>query len=193
MFSKKMWLGVVFAAAALFVQVQAADTDFDDPVTSDVEAASKSVGHQLLWYIPNRLVDLADCFTVELSAGEIALDAYLTRYATVGGGIGYSALLGWSGDYRAYGAYTQRGWNGDFFPLNACEIQRDNLFGSYNSARAVNCGLANCENMKNLQEDPYAIGGKAAFWFGVKLQFHPVQFADFLTGLFFIDICDDDN
>lgn len=210
MFKKMMWCAIVFAAAGIFMPLQAAEAaktdvkvekplapDFDEPVASDEEVkkadSDKDWQHQLLWYVPNRLVDLADCFTVELGAGEVAMDLYLTRYATLGGGVGYSATLGWIGNERVYGGYTQRSWNGEFFPKSYYEIQRDNLFGTYNSIRTTNKGNANCKDMKALHEDPYAIGVKAAFWGGIKFQFHPVQFADFFCGLFFFDICDDDK
>ena len=42
-------------------------------------------------------------------------------------------------------------------------------------------------------EDPYAIGVKAAFLLGAKVQFHPVEFADFLAGFLLFDISNDDR
>jgi hypothetical protein len=138
-------------------------------------------------------MDLLDCFTLEVGIGEIGADVYLTRWASFGSGIGYSATAGWTAG-RQYGVYTHQGWNGELFKWTAYEMYRERLCGNYKESRDAHVGAADIEKLKlEIGADPYAIGAKAAAYVSVKFLLHPVELADFVCGLFLIDFQEDDK
>lgn len=150
-------------------------------------------GNKILWYLPNRLVDLLDCFTLEAGVGEGGLNLQLTRYATFGANIGYSGMIGWSFN-RQIGVYTQRIWNADFLHINGSDISRKSVLGNYRTVFRVHNGPADIEYLIGEQAfDPYAIGVRAGCYFNFQFQFHPVELADFAAGLLFIDFKKDDK
>lgn len=148
----------------------------------------------LLWYIPNRLSDLMDVFTIEIGAGEIGLDLQLSRYLTFGAGIGQSYMLGWSINNQ-FGIYQQKGWYFDCFRYRASSIQRAPTFGDYSKLyTSGKSGLVDVPAMfAGNVEDPFALGVKACCFLNLKLQVHPLELADFIGGLLFIDCPHDDN
>ena len=148
----------------------------------------------ILWYIPNRLSDLMDIFTIELGAGEIGLDLQLTRYLTFGAGIGQSYMLGWSINNQ-FGIYQQKGWYFDCFRYRASSIQREPVFGDYSKIyTAGKSGLVDFSAMFDSNvEDPTALGVKVCCFLNLKFQIHPVELADFIGGLIFIDCPHDDH
>ena len=148
----------------------------------------------ILWYIPNRLSDLMDIITVELGAGEIGLDLQLTRSLTFGAGIGQSYMLGWSINNQ-FGIYQQKGWYFDCFRYRASSIRRDPTFGDYSSIfTSDKSGLVDVSAMFDGNvEDPFALGVKACCYLNLKVQVHPLELADFIGGLLFIDCPHDDN
>jgi len=151
------------------------------------------IGSAILWYIPNRICDLVDCFTFEVGVGEIGLDLSLTRYATFGAGVGYAYITGF-GFNNQNGLFRQQNWYADFLNLRLGETDRKNICGDYKAFRQRYKGEIDIEKMKESGcEDPYAIGVKASCYAGVNLQLHPVEFLDFLAGFIFIDIKDDDK
>lgn len=151
------------------------------------------IGSAILWYLPNRLGDLLECFTFEVGIGDIGVDLSLTRYATFGAGVGYAYMTGF-GFNDQNGLYRQRYWNADFLNLRLGEIDRRNICGDYQNLRQRYKGEINIDEMKfKAIEDPYAVGVKASCYVGVNFQLHPVEFLDFLAGWFFIDFKDDDR
>ena len=161
--------------------------------SSKPAAKQRSTGSQILWYLPNRLVDLLDCFTFEVGGGEYSLDLQFTRFATFGGNIGYSGMLGWSAN-RQLGLYTQRIWNADFLNLNISETNRKSILGNYVKIYSSKKGAVSIENMIDEGAfDPFAIGARIGCYFTVNFLFHPVEFADFLAGWFLVDFREDDN
>lgn len=163
----------------------------DDPVENEAVKQSNSFGHKLLWYFPDRFMDLLDCFTLELGANEIGAEVYATRLVDIGANIGYPITIGWT-QGRKYGIFTTKGWQADFFNLSAYELYRSSLCGNYNESRDSYTGFATIENCRKFDNDPCAIGGKVAVYLSVKFQVHPVEIADFLCGLVLIDFQDDD-
>ena len=155
--------------------------------------ACSSIGSAILWYLPNRVCDLIDCFTVEVGVGEIGFDVALTRYCTFGAGIGSSYMTGWSVNDQN-GIYKQQSWYADFFNLRAGSTYRRPVLGDYRSIYGSFSGPVDVAAMlDNGAEDPFAIGVKAGCYVGVNFQLHPVEFLDFLAGFIFIDFKGDDN
>lgn len=166
------------------------------------------IGNKLLWYLPNCFVDLADCFTVEVGAGDFGLHLYLTDYVNMGANVGYSYNAGWAYK-RQYGIFKEVSYNAELFRFNTFEKKRRTFIGNFGNYDLLSSnsssGFKYPENnlgeppysldvsylQKNIQEDPYAIGFKASLLVGVKFQFHAVEFADFICGLFFYDLNND--
>lgn len=156
------------------------------------EINTRAILYNVLWYLPNCLLDLADCFTFEAGAGDFGIDLYMTRYATIGAGVGNSYNVGWT-NKRQIGFFNDAAYNADFLFMSSYEKIRTPLLGTHKYLSVFNCTNADIikypPTMKH--EDPYAIGAKFSCLLGFKFQFHPVEFADFITGLFFYDLNDD--
>ena len=160
---------------------------------SSGESVLATVGKKILWYIPNRLSDLMDIFTVELGAGELGVDLQLTRHLTFGAGVGKSYMLGWS-IFNQHGIYSQLGWYADFLNLRASEIRREQVCGMYMPLYRYSRGSVDIGEMgKSKAEDPYAIGVRIGCYLNFKFQIHVTELADFVAGIFFIDFKDDDR
>lgn len=152
-----------------------------------------AVGHNILWYLPNRICDLVDCFTGEIGVGEIGIDLKLTRYAEFGTGIGTAYMTGWSIN-RQNGLYMQRSYYANFLQLNASDTVRKTVCGDYIPIYSSHSGTVDIENMlKQNAEDPFAIGIKAGCYINFRFELHPVEIADFIAGIFFIDFKKDDQ
>ena len=151
-----------------------------------------AIGHNILWYIPNCLLDLIDCFSIELGAGDIAADVDITKYFSLGAGVGNSWNMGWT-NKRQIGFFKDANYNADALCFSVFERNRTNLLGTYKNQYTSNFSSADIINYPRSMrfEDPYAIGVKASFLLGVKFQFHPVEFADFICELFFFDLNND--
>ena len=194
---KKMVCLLIFSTIMLFAAtLQAAPTPeamVNNGWDPKAEKMNMSTGEKILWYIPNRLSDLMDIFTVEIGAPELGVDLQLTRWLAFGAGIGGSYVLGWS-IYNQHGIYRQQGWYADFFRYRVSETQRDCICGFYQPFFRAENNLVDIGKMdKAKAEDPYALGIKACCLLGVKIQIHPVEIADFLAGIFLIDFRHDDN
>ena len=151
------------------------------------------VGRKILWYIPNRLSDLTDVFTVEVGAGELGVDLQLTRHLTLGAGVGYSHMLGWS-IFNQHGIYKQQGWYADFLRLRAADLRREQVCGAYTPFAKYNRGSVDINEMSSEKaEDPYAVGVRLGCYLNLKFQIHVTELADFVAGIFFIDFKDDDR
>lgn len=194
MLNMKKSLLAVFAALSVFAfvgNVSGAEPQ-KEKVEAQYEINYRGIGSNLLWYIPNCLLDLADCFSIEFSAGDIGLGVNLTKYASFGAGVGNGYNVGWT-NKRQIGFFNDMNYNADFLYFSAFEKNRRNLYGTYEDYFTSNFSNADIikypRSMRH--EDPYAIGVKAAFLLGVKVQFHPVEFADFLCELFFFDLNND--
>ena len=180
----------VEAEAPAKAEAAAAQTADD---SDEGESTSTKVGRALLWYIPNRLSDLMDVFTLELGAGELGIDLQLTRFASLGAGVGSSYMLGWS-IYNQHGVYWQQGWYADLLNRRYGEVRRDKVCGYYTPFSRSDDGRVDIGKMdKAKAEDPYAIGIKACCYLNLKFQIHVTELADFVAGIFFIDFKDDDK
>jgi hypothetical protein len=177
---KKFLCLAVFVASFACVQKVSA-TDFDE---------------QLLLYLPNRFVDLADIFSLNLGFGpKVQASGRLTRFIGAGGGIGSSVNL--VKDYnRQYGCNMEEGWSGGLLWLASEESE------IYRSTRGVQKYIYQFNGIPSYKENIYnwhtgardywEIGGEVGLLFQGRFALHPVDLADFITGIFFIDLKGDD-
>jgi len=172
----------------------------DPSLEKTVALGSRSVGKTFALYVPNVILDALDCFSGAIGLG-LALggEIHFTRYVSLGLGAWASVLnvhwyfnrnLAFSlydvgaiaafGPFRAfvknlYGWGTR--WKDGRPSGGVVTLKKGGLFRR--SDRAVTQGYS----------DPWAIG------FGWNAELHPVEVADFFTGLItftFVDISRDD-
>ena len=180
-------------AQANIKNAEAKDGSVKNAETDDGENIFCKIGSSILWYIPQRLSDLMDIVTVEAGVGEIGAEFLLTRYAAFGAGIGQGYMLGWSINDQ-HGIYWQRGWYGSFLNRRTFDIFRKTVCGRYVDLYGNGSGKIDTGRMKiEKAEDPYAIGVKVGCYFSLNFQFHPTELVDFLSGIFCLDIKDDDK
>lgn len=147
-------------------------------------------------YIPNRVLDALDTFTVSVGVGPvIRAQLYATRGFAFGAGAG-AEVMAIKGCNRQYGVCREAGYDISFAMFNRVNLTRDGqsrlvqpyiidedgfplpnqrLYEYYNGAR-----------------DYWAIGGALSLGLATSVAIHPIEIADFVTGIFFIDLKDDD-
>ena len=148
-------------------------------------------------YVPNRVLDVLDVFSLDLGTGITArADLRFTRALQVGGGIGYTASLV-KDTNRQYGYAVQNGWS-TFLPGFAAEDTERRPASLLVQEYWVNTeGFPNpadpIYNIRDGARDYWEIGGTLGL--GVieaKVALHPIDILDAFLGIFFIDIKGDD-
>ena len=153
-------------------------------------------GDTVLLYIPNRIVDFADMFSLTLGFGpSIGAEAQVTEYCAFGGQVGPTAQM-IKGINRQYGFAIQSGWNVNFLMISAEQRDREQAVGSVKNYYYYSTGVPSIEKIPfdfhEGSKDFWAIGGSFSALLEIDLSVHPVEIADFLLGLVFIDIKGDD-
>ena len=145
------------------------------PPVEDETAAGHSLGHRLLFYIPNRLLDVIDVFRIRGRIGPgLAVDVRATDYFSVFAGRYSSAYLGLPGPRHPNKWRSPFGieeWRGIYFL--GVDATDDTDYGPDYSPAEVNLGAQ-------------------VLIVGVDLGFEPVELGDFLAGLIFRDPVGDD-
>jgi len=150
----------------------------------------------LLLYIPNRIIDATDIFTIGLGAGgHGALDVHLTRYFQLGGwhGPNYFITKGYA---RQYGSGLQDGTEVGILCYNYNETFITETSGTVEEyyIDKVEFGMATPElsAYENNKADFWEIGAHVGWLVNVSVNIHPLELADFVTGLVFYDLMGDD-
>ena len=153
-------------------------------------------GDTLLLYIPNRLVDMADIFSLTLGFGPaIGVEAQCTRYLSIGGEVGATAQMV-KGYNRQYGFCRSNGWDVNFLMIGAESREVDEPVGSVKKYFYYTTGVPSMTKtpygFHNGARDFWSVGAKLAALVEFNFELHPVEIADFALGWFFIDIKGDD-
>jgi len=150
----------------------------------------------LLLYIPNRIIDAFDMFSLDLGFGPIVGgDLRGTRACDFGGGVGAAAMA--VKDYnRQYGGCLQRGSYWAFTCVGAEDMKREcanrwvqEYWHQYSGDTSPD------DNIYDFHEgarDYWEVGAELALGAYVKFAFHPVEIGDFLAGVILIDLKGDD-
>ena len=156
----------------------------------------RSPGMRAALYLPDRLVDLLDCFTFDLNFGPTAYyKLHFTRTLQIGGGA--RAVVGF-GTYSARSIAGASGWSGAelaFLPINVGA--EANVIASAAGVRwgtRTHAGtqLPTDEYYQEF-EDFWSAGFTAGLLtFGANWWVHPVQIGDFLAGWVGVDFLNDD-
>ena len=148
-------------------------------------------------YVPNRILDLLDVFSLDIGGGPAArAELRLTHAVQGGGGFGYTANLV-KDTNRQYGYAMQNGWSG-FLPGIAAEDTERRPTSSLVQEYWINMeGFPNpAEPIYDLRKgarDYWEIGGTLGLGLiEARVSIHPVDILDAVLGFFFIDIKGDD-
>ncbi len=150
----------------------------------------------ILLYLPNRIVDFVDIFSLNLGFGpKIKAEFRLTRAFSFGSGIGVSALM--IKDYnRQYGFGLENGWDGYFTCIFAEDTERKPTTRLVKEYWYHESGIPNpgsdIYNVYTGARDYWEIGVDAALMVDFHFALHPIDIADFFTGLVCIDLKGDD-
>jgi hypothetical protein len=160
-------------------------------------ATQAQVLDKIALYIPNRIVDTMDIFSISLAFGPTARgEVWCTRPFAFGAGTGILAKVA-KGYNRQYGCGLESGSETNFAPITSEAKQVVDSVGSMKDYDVYYTGAPNInERVYNFHEgarDYYSIGmtGGLAL-FEVSGEFHPVEIADFFSGFLFIDLKGDD-
>lgn len=160
---------------------------------STVQAA---VGDQFLYYIPNRIVDLVDMFSLEVGFGPvIRAHGRITRACDIGAGVG-NTVKAVKGYNRQFGGAMEKGWDASFLMISSENKTRENtsrLVQQFNYyATGTPLPTESVYDFYKGARDYFTIGGEAGALVEVGFEAHLVEIADFITGWLFIDLKSDD-
>ncbi|MCP3965494.1 MAG: hypothetical protein GY750_12425 [Lentisphaerae bacterium] len=165
-------------------------------LTTGFSAKADGVVDKIFLYIPNRIIDAFDMFTLNVGVGPVArLEFKATHACQFGAGIGATAKL--IKDYnRQYGAGLQNGWNMAFLCMGAEDTERTNTTRLVKEYWEHYDGFCSPEQrIYDIYEgarDYWEVGGAVGLGLEVEFYLHPIDIADFVTGIFFIDLKGDD-
>jgi hypothetical protein len=205
---KKILLTALIACSVFAVNfsTQAAENEaintrkaggFDRSRPNNFTATMKKIGRYALLYIPNRLVDATDIFTIDLSlGGGFFAEMQATRYCQFGGSYGESWFLS-KGYARQYGVGHKNTTKRLGFLCMEEEVTYvDETTGTVKEYVIDFPQLAiadrDLDAFKDNDVDFWKIGGRLGLIVGAGVGIHPIEIADFLTGFFWLDIMEDD-
>ncbi len=147
-------------------------------------------------WLPNRLLDLNDCISVGLGVGaKISVEPRVTQYFQLGGSYGDQYFLA-NGYNRQLGGGFESGWSRQALCWAMEKRYVEETFGGVKSymqnQRACAIPRRSMPVYAEGARDQWAIGAAAGWLVNVDVHFHPVAFADFLTGIVLYDLTEDD-
>lgn len=154
--------------------------------------SSSSIARTAILWLPNILINLTDIISLDGGVGsESALEVDITKYFGLGGALGEKYFIQKGYDRQLGGGYSS-GWDFQFICFNTEKRYVEDTFGS---SRQYYIGrkyfeLADPENHTYVDKkrDFYAISVKAGWLAVIGLEIHPVEIADFVASIFFLDI-----
>ena len=151
---------------------------------------------KLVLYLPNRVVDMFDLFSVSLGFGPKAqIELMATRMVGAGVSVGMSANL-YKDCNRQYGWGLQNGWHWQLPGFMQEDIERlktNRLVQSYwESFIGTPLPSQRVYDYYRGARDYWPIGGALGLLVCGEVYINPIEWADFALGFFFLDIKDDD-
>ncbi|MEM4247783.1 MAG: hypothetical protein QXH80_00800 [Candidatus Nanoarchaeia archaeon] len=174
-----------------------AETEKKD--SSEHKCMCSKIGRAILFYIPNRILDLNDSISMDIGAGaEAAAEVGITKYAQFGGSYGSEYFLA-KGYNHQYGGGYSSGWSYSIVPPVLDEkryIDEDDCFGTVKPYIIEKDGphieSRNAEVYKKQYRDFWAIRVSGGWFVTAQVEVHPIDLADFILGFFFIDFKEND-
>lgn len=151
---------------------------------------------KLVLYLPNRIVDLFDLFSVNVGIGPKAqLELMCTKMVAGGFSVGTSAML-YKDCNRQYGWGIQNGWHWQLPGIMQEDMERsrtNRLVKAYwESFIGVPSPDQEIYRYHEGARDYWQIGGGGGLLVTGEVYVHPIEWVDFALGFLFIDIKDDD-
>ncbi len=158
-------------------------------------AVNAGVKDKVLLYLPNRILDATDIFSLGLGIGPAAkLELRATRACDFGGGVGAAAYA--VKDYnRQYGGCLQNGYDWSFTCLGDENEQRTGsrwVKSDWYQYTGIPSYKAQEYDRFEGSRDYWEIGGEGGAGLIGRAAIHPINIADFITGWFFIDLAGND-
>jgi hypothetical protein len=155
-----------------------------------------SISDKLVLYIPNRIVDCVDMFSVGLGFGPVLkVEVRATRAIAFGGGVGASTKMV-KAINRQYGFGLESGWDLTFLMIGIEDRELTDttrlLKKYYQDYSGIALPGERIYDFYQGQRDYWEIGLDLAALVELNVALHPVEIADFITGFFFIDLKGDD-
>lgn len=168
--------------------------------------------YSVVFYPVNRINDFCDIITWSASAGlEEGVFVRATNYMQFGGAFGHTyfisnvtkrtypadqaELIKYLMNYLPYGAGHYAGWNYGFLCFSAEKSFVLDSIGAveqYEHVSDFGIPSFNDKIYKDKIRDFWAIEARVAYLWGLEISVHPVEIADFVLGIFCIDIKSDD-
>jgi hypothetical protein len=147
-----------------------------DEDVDDVEEEEHSVLHRVLWYLPNRLLDVSDIVRARVRVGPgVAVDGRVTKFVRAGLG-SYMSLYG--------------GLPG---PRQKPRVKSPIGFEAYSGA-SISVAEASFETGYEPGYSPAEVGvGLHILFLGLDVGLDPLEAVDFVTGIVGIDVIGDDH
>ena len=147
-------------------------------------------------YIPNRIMDLLDIFSLNIGVGPVAEARLMaTRYCDVGAGIGMTAKL-YKDFNRQYGLGFEEGWYWSLIfagEESFSMLDSTSLVKKYAEYRAgIPDFTTRAYDFFDGPRDYWAIGGSLGFLVDADVYVHPLEWVDLVLGCLLIDIKGDD-
>ncbi|MCQ2377720.1 MAG: hypothetical protein MJ016_00715 [Victivallaceae bacterium] len=153
-------------------------------------------GEALALYLPNRVLDLLDTFSVTLGVGPVAEGRLMfTRACDVGAGIGLSCKA--AKDFnRQYGFGIEEYWYWSLVSVGEESYSMNDGIGRIQKYQEDRLGVPDPQTRTydffEGRRDYWAIGGALGLLVDGNVYIHPVEWADLALGFLFIDIRNDD-
>jgi len=146
-------------------------------------------------YIPNRILDLTNVFTIKLNAGApVAAKVKLTEFARIGGSHGASYFVE-SGYHSQYGAAYKNGTEFAFWPWAYSNYYVEDSAGTIKEfTLQQDFGLTKPSLYPYEQDfiDLWGIGAEAGCFVTVHAEVHLKMVPNLVAGFFFLNINGDD-
>jgi hypothetical protein len=164
---------------------------------TQAEPSRRSPIYNVVFYLPNRIVDLLDCVSFGvgipsvpfLFPSSVHANAHVTRAFQAGAGTTHGLFLG--KDYSREFAWALIHNELAIGPLTVAELKHTTRESA--SVERVGILLPSDEPFAKKHMDYWAIGAHAGMLpVAVSADVHPVEIVDALLGFLFIDILDDD-
>ena len=187
---KKLFLAAALLSGIMFAMpVQGAEKNA-------TEEFFDRLPEKLVFYIPNRLLDALDMFSVNVGAGLVAQARLMcTRAIDVGAGWGTTAKL-YKSHNRQYGCGIEEMWYYSLICIGEehySMITNSPWVDNYVEIRAgVPDPTVRTYDFFSGPRDYWAIGGSLGFLIDGDLYIHPLEWLDFALGFILIDIKQDD-
>lgn len=163
----------------------------DEPIISRGELKDK-----ILLYIPNRIMDLLDIFSLNIGVGPVAEARLMaTRYCDVGAGIGMTAKL-YKDFNRQYGLGFEEGWYWSFIFVSEEQYALTDSLGLVKRYAENRTGVpmpdTRTYDFFTGPRDFWAFGGSLGLLVDANLYIHPTEWVDLGLGFLLIDYRNDD-